>query len=205
MRSWFFLISLGIHLFFLGMLALCPVGVHIGAQRGNGVVAFDVLEPQNQPTDSKAGIPRAKTPARQDEGLKVAKSQQQAEASTTQRKTLLTNSQPLGAGFDLRDAASTLPPALQRYFAELRRAIEQNKSYPALAKRFRQSGQVAIRFEINPDGEIKNIKLEKASGFEALNQSALSAVKTVAEQRFPLPDSFNSSGIVVILPINYRL
>jgi TonB family protein len=202
----FLTLSLGLHLLFVGMLLLCPVGIQVGAIRGQGVIVEVVSRSATDPPaqtvrpklSDSAQIPATKTDA-------LAGAQPVSSTPSPIRQTLLTDKEPQGPGFDLRNLKSDLSPEMQKYFQTLRAAIEQHKSYPSLAKRFKQMGQVAVRFEILKSGEILNVQLANPSAHASLNESALSAVKKMASQKFPLPEGVDAQGIAVILPINFRL
>lgn len=80
--------------------------------------------------------------------------------------------------------------------------IEQNKFYPTKAKRLKHKGKVIISFQIKKDGTYIDLKIEKASEFESLNNSAIQIIKNI--KQFPKPPrSINSSNLSFQVPIEY--
>lgn len=200
-------LSVFLHGFVFAMLYLCPEGLYVGAQKGgSGSVAVEIYESRTQFTPptrvkSKSRVVETKSVKKTaSKKIKVAK-----EPSKSIRKTPLTNFKAKGAGFDLRNLKSNLSPAMQKFFYQLRRDIEQNKRYPKKAKRFRQRGEVAVKFSVTKEGKIVNVVVEKPSPYETLNNSARSAVQALMENSYPLPVEVSSSQIQVILPIRYSL
>jgi TonB family protein len=61
----------------------------------------------------------------------------------------------------------------------------EHLSYPAMAIELNQTGIVTIGFLISADGALSNIILLKSSGFDALDNAALIAVKAVP----PIPNT----------------
>jgi TonB family protein len=90
------------------------------------------------------------------------------------------------------------------YKAELRAKIDQNKNYPSLSRRLGQQGEVVVTFTLLADGTIKNINIDSASRFEALNKSAIEAVKNVKRFR-PIPKELGMEKMDVRIPIRYSL
>jgi protein TonB len=52
-----------------------------------------------------------------------------------------------------------------------------NPVYPALSKRLREDGTVVLRVNLDAQGIVLDINIEKSSGFQRLDQAALEAVK----------------------------
>jgi len=50
--------------------------------------------------------------------------------------------------------------------------------YPELARRRGLEGDVALRFQVLPDGRVGDVFVEKSSGFQVLDEAAMSAVKS---------------------------
>lgn len=56
--------------------------------------------------------------------------------------------------------------------------IAEHKIYPEQARQLGQSGEAVIAFTILPDGQIKNITIQKSSGYSSLDDAAKSAIRT---------------------------
>jgi len=83
-----------------------------------------------------------------------------------------------------RKVARKAKSKIKRYvnynlLSQLQRRINQNKSYPRVAKRLGLSGDVDISFTIMPDGNVANIKVNGSRVFQS------SAIKAV-ENSFPI-------------------
>lgn len=52
-----------------------------------------------------------------------------------------------------------------------------NKTYPSFSRRMGEQGSVFVRFYVNPDGAAENAEVERSSGFERLDQAALTFVQ----------------------------
>lgn len=88
------------------------------------------------------------------------------------------------------------------YKAELRARIDQNKSYPPLSRRLGQTGTVIVAFTLLEDGNIINIRIDKPSRYERLNDSAMNAVRKV--ERFkPIPKELGTAEMDVKVPVKF--
>jgi TonB family protein len=85
---------------------------------------------------------------------------------------------------------------------ELRAEIEKNKFYPGLSRRLGQSGIVEVAFTLLEDGHIINVRLNRPSPFERLNQSALEAVKKVHVFR-PIPQSWGEEKMDLLVSLKF--
>lgn len=90
------------------------------------------------------------------------------------------------------------------YQAELRSLIDKNKSYPTMSRRLGQTGTVVVGFTLMNDGRILNPRIEKASPYERLNDSALEAVKKVNHFK-PFPTEMKEEKLEVSVPLNYKI
>jgi protein TonB len=81
----------------------------------------------------------------------------------------------------------------------------QNPSpeYPGMSRRRGEQGKVLLKVFVSPQGQAEKILLEKTSGFELLDKSAMDVVKT---WKF-IPASNNNQPVsgVVIVPIRFSL
>ncbi len=90
------------------------------------------------------------------------------------------------------------------YKAELRGIIDQNKYYPPISKRLGHEGSVVVSFTLLEDGSIIDLRIESPSRYQALNSSALDAVKKV--KRFkPIPKELGDSKIELSIPVSFKL
>ena len=71
------------------------------------------------------------------------------------------------------------------YFDMLRLKIESNKKYPPSAQKRQIEGRVVVGFTLSPSGHVTSAEIVQSSRHSALDEAALSAVKTAAP--FPRP------------------
>ena len=62
----------------------------------------------------------------------------------------------------------------------LHTAIAEKQIYPENAIELKQSGTVKISLRLNPDGRITQTQIAKSSGFENLDNAALTAVQAIS-------------------------
>lgn len=88
------------------------------------------------------------------------------------------------------------------YKAELRAKIDQNKYYPTMSRRLGQTGTVVVAFTLLPDGHIIDVRVDKPSRYERLNESALDAVKKVERFR-PIPKEIGQAKMDIKVPVKF--
>lgn len=76
-------------------------------------------------------------------------------------------------------------------------------SYPPLSRKLGEMGKVFLRVLVNPDGSVARLELNRSSGYERLDRSA---INTVQEWRFvPARQGNQAISGWVIVPINFTL
>ncbi len=89
------------------------------------------------------------------------------------------------------------------YFKQqLRAEIEKHKSYPVISRRLGQTGIVEVAFTLLEDGHIINVRLNRPSPFERLNESALNAVKKV-HKFFPIPMEWGEDKMDILVSLKF--
>jgi len=75
--------------------------------------------------------------------------------------------------------------------------------YPEIARRRGYEGQVRLEVEVSANGGVKKVRVQKSSGYEILDRSAL---ETVRDWRFT-PARFGGMPVksTVIVPITFKL
>lgn len=91
-----------------------------------------------------------------------------------------------------------------QYLSKLRSQIEKNKVYPNSAKRLNQNGKVYVTFIISKDGQIINIKINKSSNFEKLDEAALKILADIGSTE-PIPKELNKTSWEITVPIVYQI
>lgn len=80
------------------------------------------------------------------------------------------------------------------YFGMVRMKIEGNKKYPTVARKRQVEGRVKVRFVIESDGSVSDLRLSDGSRHGMLDEAALEAVRASAP--FPPPPRRLFSGPV---------
>ncbi|RLB50036.1 MAG: hypothetical protein DRJ42_19770 [Deltaproteobacteria bacterium] len=85
--------------------------------------------------------------------------------------------------------------------AVMRRAV---RDYPRAARRSRLEGTVLVAIEVDAEGHITGVNVQRGAGHETLDRAAIAAVMAVGAVP-PPPDIFNRRGRPLTMPISYRL
>ncbi len=78
--------------------------------------------------------------------------------------------------------------------------VQRHINYPPIARRMGWEGRVLVSFVLETNGDIRDLKVLKSSGYEVLDKEALDAIRR-SYRDFPKPPV----SVVVKLPINFRL
>lgn len=78
--------------------------------------------------------------------------------------------------------------------------VQRHINYPPIARRMGWEGKVLVSFVLEPNGEIRDLKVIKSCGYEILDKEALEAIRR-SYRDFPKPPV----SVVVKLPISFRL
>jgi protein TonB len=94
--------------------------------------------------------------------------------------------------------------ALKSYLAQVRRLLEQHKTYPWMARRQHREGVVVLKFTIGKNGAIAGQAIARSSGHEVLDEAAQQTLHKVG--RFPpLPATLGRSHLTIQVPLSFRL
>jgi len=90
-------------------------------------------------------------------------------------------------------------PGLDARLEEIRRRIEENLSYPPLARWRDVSGAAIVEFEVTEQGRTQGVRLAQSSGVALLDDAAQHAVATVIDLpivhgRLSIPIRFELTG-----------
>ena len=83
-------------------------------------------------------------------------------------------------------------------------ALNRVKRYPREASRNRQQGVPWIRFVMDRQGRVRSVRLERSSGFDALDREALTLPQR-AQPLPPPPDSVTGDRIELVMPVDFFL
>jgi protein TonB len=90
------------------------------------------------------------------------------------------------------------------YTNVLTRAIAAEKKYPKLAQMRQWQGEVLLKIEISPNGELVSANIQKESRYKILNEEAIAMVKRASPFPKP-PEDLQKSIFTVIVPISFKL
>ena len=88
--------------------------------------------------------------------------------------------------------------------SRITKKIRNNFTYPRLARRNGWEGKVMLSLFVNSKGDIKNARIKSGSGYQILDQSALSALNKVKNIE-KTKDGFIFSAKEFLIPVIYRL
>jgi protein TonB len=78
--------------------------------------------------------------------------------------------------------------------------VQRHINYPPIARRMGWEGRALIGFVLEPNGDIRDLKVLKSCGYEVLDKEALDAIRR-SYKDFPKPPV----SVMVKLPITFRL
>ncbi len=99
---------------------------------------------------------------------------------------------------------STIKMIQNRYLNYIYKTIQQYKTYPYMARRLEQTGNVKLKFIILENGDISNIIIKKSSGFIALDKAAKNILIKINHFK-PIPTLLAKHTLKIIIPISYQL
>lgn len=93
---------------------------------------------------------------------------------------------------------------LAAFTSEIRRRIEENRSYPVWARKNNVQGVAVVRFTLTPNGRIRDIDLARSSGSPLLDEAAKEAV--LRGEPYPaFPSWLTASHLALTQPIRFSL
>jgi protein TonB len=85
----------------------------------------------------------------------------------------------------------------------LRRRLAELKRYPSVARLNGWEGRVVLRAVIRADGHLSEVKVHRSSGYEALDNAAMEAIRMVCPLHMHQP--LGTSEVAVYVPMVYSL
>jgi len=96
------------------------------------------------------------------------------------------------------------PALLKAYGSVLAQAIGQRKSYPRLARMRNWQGTTELKLQIGADAKLKGITVAHSSGFDLLDEQAVTMVKQTLP--FPeLPEALRGREFAIAVPVVFKL
>jgi protein TonB len=115
-------------------------------------------------------------------------------------KSVESPSRPTSSPTDERGRVALEESFLRERLSVITDIVQRHINYPPIARRMGWEGRVLIGFVLEPNGDIRDLKVLKSSGYEVLDKEALDAIRR-SYKDFPKPPV----SVVVKLPINFKL
>ncbi len=164
---------------------------------GSGTAAVVAQPPTETPQKPAPPVPRpalareSKPPARLREVAAAPQAQSAAPAPA------------VGATPELSTASASAPHAPAAFSAQPKYKSNPEPAYPALARRRRQQGNVLLSVRVDADGRPEAVTVQTSSGYAALDEAAVAAVKQWEFEPGRLAGQPISSQVEV--PVQFRL
>jgi len=100
-------------------------------------------------------------------------------------------------GADIREDAAA--EYLRQHYDYIGKVINGNISYPLIARKMSMEGRVVLSFVIGRDGTVRDLNIERSSGYPVLDKNAQEAVRKSLPFAAPLVEA------KVVIPITYKL
>jgi protein TonB len=94
--------------------------------------------------------------------------------------------------------------AMLRYQDMVKQKIESCRRYPIWAKRQGLEGVCYLTFTLLSNGMIQDVKIIHSSGFDILDEEAVSTIKRASPFK-PIPEKFNRSNLTMEVAIVFQL
>jgi protein TonB len=94
--------------------------------------------------------------------------------------------------------------ARNAYLDQIARLTARHRFYPRLALDNKQEGRVVTRVTIARDGRLIEVKIDKSSGWPAIDAAELETIRKSAPFP-PVPSDMPGDPLILILPIHYDL
>jgi protein TonB len=94
--------------------------------------------------------------------------------------------------------------ARNTYLDQVARLTARFRRYPAIAFDNKQQGRVVTRVTISRDGRLIDVRIDKSSGWPAIDAAELETIRKSAPFP-PVPNDMPGDPLVLILPIHYDL
>lgn len=91
----------------------------------------------------------------------------------------------------------------QNYLQLIRSRIEANKQYPLIARRQHWEGKVGLRFTVNQNSKVEEIRVISSSGYQLLDKAAINAIENASP--FPPPPDTSLLPLHLELTIVFEL
>lgn len=149
-------------------------------------------EPEAEPvTESQASTATAEAAAEHSETDDNVASRAQQQAG---------DGRPAGEGAHLGGDSDN---AWNRYLGELRRTVEQHKTYPRRARMMRAEGRVGVQFHLDDQGRVVKLEVTDSSGHRILDRHVERLLARI--ELPPPPEGIQVAHRTISLPVDFRV
>jgi len=174
------------------MCALFAVVIHVVALAGSSFVMAHQAEYGMAGAVAGGGVPKIAQPP-EETTVELEASSDDALSEKHKPKPKPTSVQPTGVGGAASGGALEVPD----YYRN------PPPPYPDAARRFKEEGVVLLHVEVDSQGKVSGVSLEKSCGYSDLDESALEGVKS---WRFkPATMAGIAISTSVNIPVRFRL
>jgi protein TonB len=159
-------------------------------------ISDPVEEPQKESPQTTAHTPSAHQEEEAQEAAEI-----KTESAPTVAAQAKTDDRPVTG---LETPGRLTEDEMGHFMAMARNKIEKVKSYPRWARERGFEGVVGVRFVINPDGTVDEVKVVRPCHCEVLNRAACESIKK-ASPFGPLPPGSEGKEIAMEIDIGFRL
>lgn len=154
-----------------------------------------------KPAEDKAPPPPAQTPV-QPEVIAVAPRAETPPPAFTAPAPIV-EPQPVEVPKQPQFSDEDIDNAKNRYGAALTREIAKHKQYPKIAQTRGWQGEALIALHLDSNGKVVKSEIEKSSGFESLDNQALTMVR---KSSFPAPpEALKGRSFEITVPVTFKL
>ncbi|QQP87464.1 energy transducer TonB [Skermanella sp. TT6] len=98
-------------------------------------------------------------------------------------------------------AQSSVMPSFQQ---RLLQHLNRHKRYPQSSQRMRQQGTALLRFTMDAEGTVLSYRLEKSSGYDALDEEVLEMIRR-AQPLPKIPADLDRTSLELVVPVQFAL
>jgi periplasmic protein TonB len=188
--------------------SIAPVVQHEAVTAEPAVTAAPVQQAVTQPVTTEASVQPVEARAVETAAVTRDPDLPASPAPATAAANDAKPAEPVARESAPQVAVATRPtPAVKAdygWLAEsLRRRLAEVKRYPSAARLNGWEGKVVLRAVIRADGQLSEVKVHRSSGYEALDNAAVEAIRLVCPLQ--MTNAIGAAEVAVLVPMVYSL
>ena len=170
-------------------------------EQGRVFIAFIV---EKDGSISNAKVSKSVSPLLDAEALRVIKSMP-AWIPGKQRGQAVRVSFSVPINFNLSEPpVFAVVETMPQFNGNMQAWLKDNLKYPEKSYKAKEQGEAFIGFVVNEDGSLSNFKIQRSSGYQALDEEALRAAKTMPDW-IPGKQRGKAVKVAFVVPFNFKL